>query len=150
MELFTSPTLDRTVWSRSILSFTVVVTASIFEPIWSVDSLARVMLSLPSAAAALILFIKPRMPSRFFLVSSARSLTSVATTAKPFPCSPALAASMEAFSARRLVWLAIPATLSIILPISPISSISCSILSLILPVSCSRLSLSPCTSCSSW
>jgi len=35
-------------------------------------------------------------------------LTSFATTAKPFPCSPALAASMEAFNDKRFVWSAIP------------------------------------------
>ena len=37
---------------------------------------------------------------------SASCLISSATTATPFPASPALAASMEAFSAKRLVWLA--------------------------------------------
>jgi hypothetical protein len=37
----------------------------------------------------------------------ARARTSEATTAKPFPASPALAASTPAFSARRLVWKAI-------------------------------------------
>ena len=37
------------------------------------------------------------------LDSSASFLTSFATTAKPFPASPALADSIEAFSARRLV-----------------------------------------------
>ena len=36
----------------------------------------------------------------------ARCLTSLATTAKPLPASPALAASMVAFKAKRLVWLA--------------------------------------------
>ena len=38
--------------------------------------------------------------------SSANFLTSSATTAKPRPASPALAASMAAFRARRFVWLA--------------------------------------------
>ena len=47
-------------------------------------------------------------------VSTESFLTSSATTAKPFPASPALAASMEALSARRLIWLAIPETMDTI------------------------------------
>jgi hypothetical protein len=42
------------------------------------------------------------------LVSRASSLTSLATTAKPLPSSPARAASIVALSASRLVWSAIP------------------------------------------
>ena len=42
-----------------------------------------------------------------FEVCSASDLTSEATTAKPRPAAPARAASMVAFSAKRLVWLAI-------------------------------------------
>ncbi|MCY1554570.1 hypothetical protein D9M68_911500 [compost metagenome] len=38
----------------------------------------------------------------------ARVRTSPATTAKPLPCSPALAASTAAFSAKILVWKAMP------------------------------------------
>ena len=38
----------------------------------------------------------------------ARVLTSSATTAKPRPCSPALAASIAAFNASKLVWSEIP------------------------------------------
>ena len=53
------------------------------------------------------------------VVLSANFLTSSATTAKPLPCSPALAASMAAFKARRFVWSA----MSFITPmISPIFS----------------------------
>ena len=43
-----------------------------------------------------------------FWVPMLRSLISFATTAKPFPASPALAASMDAFRASRLVCLLIP------------------------------------------
>ena len=50
-----------------------------------------------------------------FLDSSARTLISSATTANPLPCSPALAASILALRARRLVWLDIPAIISVTL-----------------------------------
>ena len=47
----------------------------------------------------------------FIHLIKASVFTSSATTAKPFPRSPALAASMEAFRARMLVWSAIVAIL---------------------------------------
>ncbi|MPN23503.1 hypothetical protein SDC9_170891 [bioreactor metagenome] len=47
----------------------------------------------------------------------ARLLTSSATTAKPFPCCPALAASTAALSARIFVWKAISSITLMILPI---------------------------------
>ena len=50
-----------------------------------------------------------------------------ATTANPFPASPALAASIEALSANRLVWEAISSISVIILPISLDISVICSI-----------------------
>ncbi len=53
-----------------------------------------------------------------FDVFSASLRTSSATTANPLPCSPARAASMAAFSARRFVWSAMS---SITVTISPIS-----------------------------
>ena len=49
---------------------------------------------------------------------AARFLTSSATTAKPLPASPALAASTAAFRARILVWKAISSITFIILLIS--------------------------------
>ncbi len=47
------------------------------------------------------------MPSVALAVCVARPFTSDATTAKLFPASPARAASIVAFNASRLVWLAI-------------------------------------------
>ncbi len=49
---------------------------------------------------------------------SASLRTSAATTVKPLPCSPARAASMAAFRASRLVWLAMSSMASTIWPIS--------------------------------
>src|SRR3989338_304790 len=49
---------------------------------------------------------------------SANFLTSSATTAKPLPASPALAASMAALSARRLAWSAIEVMVSVISPMA--------------------------------
>jgi hypothetical protein len=47
----------------------------------------------------------------------ARLRTSLATTAKPRPCSPARAASTAAFSARMLVWKAMPSITPMMSPI---------------------------------
>lgn len=52
----------------------------------------------------LIIFV---IASLDVLERSASSRTDSATTLKPLPCSPARAASIEAFRARRLVWLVI-------------------------------------------
>ncbi|MDK2799679.1 MAG: hypothetical protein PWQ70_1298 [Clostridiales bacterium] len=62
------------------------------------------------------------------LDSSASFLTSSATTANPLPCSPALAASMAAFSARRLVCSDMADMISVIPPISFTESVSVSTL----------------------
>jgi hypothetical protein len=54
----------------------------------------------------------------------ARDLTSLATTAKPRPASPARAASIVALSASRLVWLAISSIMRMTWPIS--AAVPCS------------------------
>ncbi len=53
---------------------------------------------------------------------SASLRTSVATTAKPLPCSPARAASMAALSASRFVWYAISSTIEICSAITRMAS----------------------------
>ena len=63
-----------------------------------VDAVAAVPSRIPSAWA--------ETPARLDSVCPARFFTSSATTAKPFPASPARAASIVAFSASSLVWLA--------------------------------------------
>ena len=52
--------------------------------------------------------IRPLISLAALALRCARLRTSVATTAKPRPCSPARAASTAAFSARMLVWNAMP------------------------------------------
>ncbi|CZZ99733.1 Uncharacterised protein [Bordetella trematum] len=52
--------------------------------------------------------IKPLISLAACALRWASERTSPATTAKPLPCSPARAASTAAFSARMLVWNAIP------------------------------------------
>ena len=70
----------------------------------------------------------------------ARLRTSEATTAKPRPCSPARAASTAAFSARMLVWKAIPSITAMISDMRPalrsIASTECTACS-ITPLPCS-------------
>jgi len=51
----------------------------------------------------------------------ARFLTSLATTAKPAPASPARAASTAAFRASRLVWKAISSIVLMILEVSSLA-----------------------------
>ncbi len=59
-----------------------------------------------SPVAVWMLWICAEISSVAFAVWLASALTSLATTANPLPCSPARAASMVAFRASRLVWLA--------------------------------------------
>lgn len=70
-----------------------------------------------------------RRGCRFFDERCARLLTSLATTAKPRPCSPARAASTAAFNARMLVWKAIPLMIPVMSAILVERSLICVIVS---------------------
>ena len=74
------------------------------------------------AAPFFTAFMELSMRAEVFLeasaVSPARFLTSFAMTVKPFPATPALAASTEALSARIFVWSAMDSMVSMMLPIS--------------------------------
>ena len=108
---------------------TVELTPSISTFIFSTVSLSTLVTSSPmlltSAALLLAFSACSRRCSISFRISLAVSEDSVArlpissaTTANPLPASPALAASIEALSARRLVWAAIlliPSTFSLTL-----------------------------------
>ena len=72
------------------------------------------------------------MSSVALAVSLASSLTSLATTAKPLPASPARAASIVALSASRFVWSAIEVITLITLPISALDSPSLATVVLVL------------------
>jgi hypothetical protein len=56
----------------------------------------------------------PASSAAAFCERSASLRTSLATTAKPLPASPTLAASIAAFSASRLVWRDISSMISVL------------------------------------
>ena len=68
----------------------------------STETLAALLLLLPLLALTVVA-AKALMSCAADWLRSASLLTSVATTANPFPCSPALAASIAALSANRFV-----------------------------------------------
>lgn len=118
--------------TAEFISFIASETDSVDSPIFSNDCRFSFVTSFTSSDFSLI-SLTPWTTSDAFIwvasiislifsvsswVSSASSLTESATTAKPFPCSPALAASIDAFKANRLVCSAILDMVSIILPIS--------------------------------
>ena len=63
---------------------------------------------MPACTRSTVLVISDLISLAATAERCARLRTSLATTAKPRPCSPARAASTAAFSARMLVWKAMP------------------------------------------
>jgi hypothetical protein len=76
-------------------------TSAIVAPAWSTSAL-------PCSTRSTLAVIRLLISLAASALRCARLRTSVATTAKPRPCSPARAASTAAFSARMLVWKAMP------------------------------------------
>jgi hypothetical protein len=68
----------------------------------------------PASTCCTLPPISPLISRAAEALRCARLRTSVATTAKPRPCSPARAASTAAFSARMLVWKAMPSMVPMI------------------------------------
>ena len=85
-----------------ISSMAFAVSSTVFAPEFTFSMESSIRAEVSFAASALL---------------AARLLTSSATTAKPFPASPALAASTAAFSARMLVWKAMSSMVLMILEI---------------------------------
>ncbi len=85
----------------SVTRFTDATTSAIVFPASATSLVPESTLPTESVISSLISFAAPAL-------RCARLRTSEATTAKPRPCSPARAASTAAFSARMLVWNAIP------------------------------------------
>ncbi len=119
MALLTSsmPLLWR--WLAAVMSFMISVTcwteatiSPMVRPALSASSLPVSILATESSISCLI--------SRAAVAERcARPRTSVATTAKPRPCSPARAASTAAFRARILVWKAMPSMTAMISTMRP-------------------------------
>src|SRR2546426_43486 len=85
----------------SVTRLTLATISSIVAPACSTSLLPTSTFSTESPISALISLAAAAL-------RCARLRTSDATTAKPLPCSPARAASTAAFSARMLVWNAMP------------------------------------------
>lgn len=96
--------------------------ASDMEMTMSFMSSMTDMISAISLAVTVVTFWMAATVRRMFSVAAAvcwdSSLISPATTAKPRPAAPALAASMVAFKASRLVWEEMAAMLAVTEPIS--------------------------------
>ncbi len=110
--LFVIPFTDFEIFSKEI--FTLSTDKLCSSEISFTSFIFSTVLLLSFSILAIILFISWAAllePSANFLISSA-------TTAKPFPASPALAASIDAFKANRFVCSAIEDIVPIILEIS--------------------------------
>ena len=84
----------------------------------SMDSTVSLLIFAPLDTASMVSSIKLLVFCAAFADFCARLPTSSATTAKPFPASPALAASIAAFKDKILVWKAMSSIVLIILLIS--------------------------------
>jgi hypothetical protein len=77
---------------------------------------ARRTMPVPASTCSTLLPIRVLISRAAPALRWASVRTSEATTAKPRPCSPARAASTAAFSARMLVWKAMPSMVPMISP----------------------------------
>ena len=100
-----------------------VCSPSIFSITATISPIAPTALEVSASIASIF----DPMSSVALAVSRARSLTSLATTAKPFPASPARAASIVALRARRFVCSAIEVITFTTWPISALDVPSLSI-----------------------
>src|SRR6266700_7014688 len=122
LPLATSLTLRLISLVVAVCSSTAVAMVFWMSLIWAMIWLISVMPSIAPLVSAWMASILRLISSVALAVSLANSFTSLATTAKPLPASPARAASMVAFNARRWVCAAIVVMTLITWPISRLLS----------------------------
>ena len=106
-------------------------------------SLMPPMATTQSPVADWIAVTWPAISSVALAVWLASPLTSAATTAKPRPASPARAASMVAFSASRLVWLAMALIRRSTSPIFSLAAVRLATISVVCPALTTAASATP-------